>query len=293
MSSRQPLIHHQAVTSVRPSASRGPGSSRRWLALGLGALGLCLASSAIAHSGHHQPCSERTLRGTYLYEMIGRDRLPAGATTAGPYAEIGQDYFDGAGRVVTRISSSRDDHVALTGTYALAANCEGTIHYASPDGPPRIQQIYVAPDGQRLSFVEIGDPEAGAILAGERQRVAHRHPDALRCSPRTLAGTYTYNNNGAVMIDQRLHLIREAGMETYDGQGRMINRYTDSQGTRDTIAGRYELTPSCRGIAEYASGGFYRFYADPLGQSFVFVDATPGAQRSGRNIRVSLRGLVR
>lgn len=283
---------HQVSISSHPHASSTMVQARRRLVFTIGLLGLCLTHNATAAPDDSRLCSERTLKGTYLYEMIGRDRIPDGATNAGPYAEIGQDYFNGSGGVVTYISSSRDDHVPLTGTYTLERNCEGTITYALEDGSSRVQRIYAGPGGQRLSFVEVTD-ESGPILAGERQRVAPNRPSAQRCSVRTLKGTYIYNNNGAVMVDQTLHLIREAGMESYDGRGRLINRYTDSFGTHDTIAGSYAVTPSCHGTAEYESGGLYRFYADPQGRSFVFVDATPGSQRAGRTNRVSLQQLVK
>ena len=61
---------------------------------------LLLGCADASQDGASPPvCSKRSLQGTYLYQIIGRDAVPEGQVTAGPYAEAGMDLYDGNGQV--------------------------------------------------------------------------------------------------------------------------------------------------------------------------------------------------
>jgi hypothetical protein len=268
-----------------------------WHPLRLGvSLTLALVAMSLSNGVAAAPatCSTASLQGIYIYKMLGRDALPDGATTAGPYAEAGMSIFDGRGRVSTTYSSSAEQDVDLRGTYVVGPDCTGTLRYRAGGRLLRDYRIYADPRGERLSFVDVTDPVEGYILGGEKLRVARQTKPLKTCSRRTLAGTYTYNTEGALPVDERLRLFREAGMESYDGTGGIRNRFSDTFGNEHrTISGQYEIAADCSGRARYDSDGLYRIYAAPDGQHFVFIDLAAGSQRPGLNTRVSRRLLIR
>ena len=237
-------------------------------------------------------CSNRSLLGAYLYQIIGRDAVPEGKVTAGPYAEAGMDVYDGNGQVTTTYSSSREQSTRIIGQYDIQADCSGQIVYAGEKGPLRRYQVYVDPAGSRLAFIDVTDISRGYLLGGEKLRVSLQPTPLANCSTRTLSGTFTYSVEGAVTTEQGVKLFREAGMESYDGAGNIANRYTDNLGVTDTITGQYDIQPNCQGTATYASGGRYQLYVDPLGQWFAFIDLTAGSQRGGKNHLISRLLLV-
>ena len=237
-------------------------------------------------------CSNRSLQGTYLYQIIGRDAVPEGQVTAGPYAEAGMDLFDGNGQVTTTYSTSREQGTRIMGHYDIQADCSGQIVYPGENGPLRRYRVYVDPAGSRLAFIDVTDIGRGYLLGGEKLRVAAQAAPLANCSSQTLSGTFTYSVEGAVTTERGLKLFREAGMESYDGAGNIANRYTDNLGGTNTITGHYDIQPDCQGTATYASGGRYQLYADPLGQWFAFIDLTAGSQRGGRNHLISRQRLV-
>lgn len=104
-------------------------------------------------------CSNATLKGHYTYWLQGFDA--AGKA----YAEVGQEHFDGAGNVTSKIGPSgtaaaEDDK----GTVAVSGDCTGTITYTSGS----VDKIFVAPSGDSFVFSSAKD---GVVQAGEETRV--------------------------------------------------------------------------------------------------------------------------
>jgi hypothetical protein len=98
----------------------------------------CLSTSAIAAP----KCSLKTLKGTYLYSANGtKDGIP--------YAESGQEYYDGNGKV----NSTYTDNTGYTGksggVYTLGENCIGVAHYISGES----FAMYVDPKGSEFSWI--------------------------------------------------------------------------------------------------------------------------------------------
>jgi hypothetical protein len=104
-------------------------------------------------------CSAATLTGHYTYWLQGADE--AGKA----YAEVGQETFDGAGNVKSKISASGSGAVEEdTGTYTVNGDCSGTVTYASGAA----YNIFVAPSGDSFVF---SSSNAGVVQAGENTRV--------------------------------------------------------------------------------------------------------------------------
>lgn len=104
-------------------------------------------------------CSEDTVKGHYTYWLQGSD------SSGKMYAEVGQEHYDGNGKIVAKIavsgvSKTEDD----TGTYIVNADCTGTSTYASG----ATYNFMVSPSGD--SFVFVSSKE-GVIQAGENTRV--------------------------------------------------------------------------------------------------------------------------
>lgn len=125
------------------------------LAAACGATALALLGTS-AMAGE---CSTANLKGHYTYWLQGFD------AAGKPYAEVGQEHFDGAGNVTSKIgpagaAKAEDDK----GTVAINEDCTGTITYASGS----IDKIFVAPSGDSFVF---SSAKEGVVQAGEETRV--------------------------------------------------------------------------------------------------------------------------
>jgi hypothetical protein len=104
-------------------------------------------------------CSVATLKGHYTYWAQGVDA--EGKVTA----EVGSEMFDGAGNIVTMLSTAGSAEVTKdTGTYTVNADCTGTSTYASGS----TYTMHIAPSGDSFVFAS---SVAGVVVAGENSRV--------------------------------------------------------------------------------------------------------------------------
>jgi hypothetical protein len=128
-----------------------------------------------------------------------------------------------------------------------------------------------------------------AVVSAESQPAEERTPV---CSEQTLKGTYLYYIQGrdAGMGDYS-GWYREAGMESFDGGGRVRNIFTDTLGNSQLAEGRYGINPDCTGEAYYedAEGHVnrYHLFVDPRGKRFHFVEVGSTNAKSGQDKRVT------
>jgi len=123
---------------------------------------VALSSAAVLSSANAfaaEECSAASLKGHYTYWLQGAD------ASGKAYAEVGQEHYDGAGNVVSKINvagseKSEDDK----GTYTVNGDCSGTVTYASGSS----YNIFVAPSGDSFVFAS---SKAGVVQAGENTRV--------------------------------------------------------------------------------------------------------------------------
>lgn len=98
-------------------------------------------------------CSNRTLKGTYRFNVSGS---LAAADKYVPDAYAGFVIYDGLGNIVLKktsfIAGNWTTRVT-TGIYSIAPDCTGTATYP---GAAEFK-YYVAPDGSSLSFVKISN----------------------------------------------------------------------------------------------------------------------------------------
>ena len=115
-----------------------------------------LATGTGAFAGE---CSNASVKGHYTYWLQGAD------ASGKAYAEVGQEHYDGAGNVVSKINvagSEKPDEDK--GTYTVNGDCSGTVTYASGSS----YNIFVAPSGDSFVFAS---SKAGVVQAGENTRV--------------------------------------------------------------------------------------------------------------------------
>lgn len=200
-------------------------------------------------------CSKATLKGTYSLITSGLYKTAEGQNY--PYITVGFMSYDGAGKYVntSHVSLNRQESVS-SGTYEIAANCQGT-HIRS-DGSIS-STFYVPPSGERYYFIRENN-------GGWIHRVSKS--TTLNCSNATLKGTYLYGMQG--YKDGAAYY--ETGMESYDGQGGLTNVYFDSVSQKTTLVkGTYQMDRSCVGKATYASGEGYVIYTEPNGSIFNYM----------------------
>jgi hypothetical protein len=109
-------------------------------------IALLLAAGSAA-SANPLPCSNATLKGTYLYNE-------SGVLNGKPYAESGREVYDGRGGIVLSYRGSDGAGGVEKATYSVSADCIGTAIY--PDGQKATS--FVSPDGSRFVYTITAAP---------------------------------------------------------------------------------------------------------------------------------------
>ncbi len=131
------------------------------------AIAVSSGSSAQIQQGPETFCSLKTLRGSYSYSIQGyRDGRP--------YASSGLMSFDGAGQAaVIWTSSVERKQLSTSGTYTVESNCSGQMTL----DVTTINNFYLSPSGDRLSFVRIsGDGVMGTEAIRVTQGLITKQP---------------------------------------------------------------------------------------------------------------------
>src|SRR3712207_165148 len=127
-----------------------------WLvtvALGVATMLLVMAMAALADAKNNDAagaqCSEATLDGRYLFAVAG------------------YEVYDGNGHVKGVASTSVSGKITrkepFSGTYAVKADCTGTVTYK--DGTR--YDLFIAPDGSTYTFLQ---SNPGVVVSGVEQR---------------------------------------------------------------------------------------------------------------------------
>ena len=122
---------------------------------------LALAAGSAA-SAQPLPCSNATLKGTYLYNE-------SGVLNGKPYAESGREVYDGQGGIVLSYRGSDGSGGVEKATYNVNPNCIGTATYA--DGQKATS--FISADGSRFVYTITAAPGGQpTALSGSELRVA-------------------------------------------------------------------------------------------------------------------------
>ena len=115
---------------------------------------------------------------------------------------------------------------------------------------------------------------------------------ASYCSNATLKGTYLYSGQGAQRGQIKAYL--ETGMETYDGMGKVVNMYSNSESlTTNHDTGTYVVNGNCSGTVKYSSGTVLTIFVNPTGGNFTYIQTNVGDKLlSGEEKRVSTKAIL-
>jgi hypothetical protein len=227
-------------------------------------------------------CSNRSLVGTYLFEYLAR---PAGGADLA--VAVGFRYFDGrgAGRLSYTTAAGRTARTRFR--YDVEPDCTGTVEYASGFGA---EDIFVHPRGQHFAWI---DTRPGFAASGQDWLSSRRAPNG--CSNATLRGTFSYGVRGTADpgAPPPSGFFAEAGLESFDGNGKLWNRFRDSNGETGVVTGSYRIGSNCIGRMTYATGETYRVYVSPSGDAVMNITIDPDdVRRYGSEHKISDRLLV-
>jgi hypothetical protein len=113
-------------------------------------------------------CDLSTLHGTYLFRDQGVYE------TGNTFAGAGYEYFDGNGTIKGILTSNFDGATtseSYEGRYTVNPDCTGRSTYpATPEPPEYKYDLYIHPEGDMLTWVQI-KPEGSEVVSAVEQRV--------------------------------------------------------------------------------------------------------------------------
>ena len=116
-----------------------------------------------AQADEHRGCSEASLKGSFGFTSTGT-LLALPPPSAGPFAEIGRQTFDGNGNTdatATLSANGNIKRVTVQGTYEVNPDCTGSMTlYVSPFGATVLLDFVIDDDGAELRAIIT---DAGAI----------------------------------------------------------------------------------------------------------------------------------
>ena len=115
-----------------------------------------------AQAGQDKECSNATLRGSFGFSSTGT-LLAIPAPSAGPFAEIGRQTFDGTGDntegTATLSANGNINHVTFSGTYAVSPDCTGSMTLVIlPSGRTITLEFVIDDDGTELRAILTSTP---------------------------------------------------------------------------------------------------------------------------------------
>jgi hypothetical protein len=228
-------------------------------------------------------CSNSLLSGTYLYLLNGA--LTSGSPSA-LYAEVGKLVADGQGHVTGLAEASVSGtavNYSLDGTYAVQANCTGSMSLSVTAGSTRPFNIEVANGGGSVVLAFSG---SGEVTAGQGYRVA---AGSAQCGAGSFSGSYGFALNGFAVVSDCTgvaSLTSQAGSVHYFfaivPNGPVLFLETDPGTTLSGAAASQAFAPTI--LPDFAfGGGFYSaiYFANTSNSqvsftvNFIADDGTP------------------
>ena len=114
-----------------------------------------------AQAGDHDECSNATLHGSFGFTSIGT-LLAIPPPSAGPFAEIGRQTFDGRGGTegtATLCANGNTGHVTFDGSYVVNPDCTGSMTlFVLPLARTITLDFVIDDDGAELRALLTGTP---------------------------------------------------------------------------------------------------------------------------------------
>lgn len=115
-----------------------------------------------AQAGDRDECSNATLHGSFGFTSIGT-LLSLPPPSAGPFAEVGRQTFDGRGDntegTATLSANGNINHVTFFGTYVVSPDCTGSMTlFVLPLGRTITLEFVIDDDGAELRALLTSTP---------------------------------------------------------------------------------------------------------------------------------------
>lgn len=221
-------------------------------------------------------CTTSNLTGTYFYILSGEYYSTANGQFE-PYAEAGKFTADGNGGITGQSTASVGLSIgplSLSGSYAVQANCTGTMALNT-----EALSLQISSGG--LSIL-LASSSANFVITGQ----AYLAPGGGQCGNGSLSGTYGYVTSGQIALSSGNYYYSETGQVTADGNGHITatNVYNlGGGGQSDGGGGTYTINADCTGIAQlvYPDGAFNYNIALAQGNNLLLLETDSGTGVAG------------
>lgn len=202
-----------------------------------------LLSAGFAQAQTAPPtCSAATLSGTRSFVLTGRgiSVTASGTGISSAYQGVGTASFDGNGNVTLSVISTTAASTAATpqtlkGTYAIPANCIGTVTITGGD----TALFTLIPYNSGKNFTMTGtDANYAYTASGATQPAA--------CLPASLSGPYGFTGTGYTLASGKITALNGiSGLMFFDGVSAVTGSWTISTqtgATPDSLTGTYTFS---------------------------------------------------
>lgn len=134
-----------------------------------------------AQAGDDKECSNATLRGSFGFTSTGT-LLALPPPSAGPFAEIGRQTFDGTGDntegTATLSANGNINHVTFFGTYVVSPDCTGSMTLlVLPFGRTITLEFVIDDDGAELRALVTNTPSGNTESRVYTKHFSRGHKD--------------------------------------------------------------------------------------------------------------------
>ena len=134
-----------------------------------------------AQAGEHRECSTASLQGSFGFTSTGT-LLALPPPSAGPFAEIGRQTFDGTGNntegAATLSANGNINHVTFFGTYVVSPDCTGSMTlFVLPLGRTITLEFVIDDDGAELRALLTGTPSGNTESRVYRKQFSRGRKD--------------------------------------------------------------------------------------------------------------------
>ncbi len=208
---------------------------------------VCMMAAPFAASAQTSPptCATATLTGTRSLVLTGRD-VSASAVLSKVTQSVGTATFDGIGKVSFSLISNTNLSLGVsqtwTGTYALPANCVGTISITSGDAAT----FTLIPFNNGKNFTITGQDGTYALTGSGST------PPSV-CAAASLSGAYLFSGNGFGLSSGSVSGVNAiSGLLQFDGRSAVTGNWSvalNGSAASVSVSGQYSVTSGCAASA--------------------------------------------
>jgi len=111
-----------------------------------------VGSATLVHAGK---CTVSTIKGTYIYALDGFTIQGNDATQRTPFAQSGQETYDGNGLITGAATASMNGTIVRStyaGTYTVNPDCSGTVTFTDNFSQTFHYDLFIRGDGREFVY---------------------------------------------------------------------------------------------------------------------------------------------